>query len=452
MNRTKLFGTDGIRGRANVYPMTIDVCRKVARAIHRGFLAEKNGGDGRPYTIAIARDPRISGKIFDNALTAEFCAMGYIVYNMEEISTPCLAHTTKSNDKIDLGIMISASHNPYYDNGIKLFNSNGEKFTREEEQQIEEYIANDDGEDFYVTDDKIWKSSNKRGDTIDAYWADLDTYFDNLFNKLSKGRKSNLKIVSDEANGSCSEMCTYFLEDYNFKLIRTNCDCGDTNINDKCGTTYPKSLKRKVILKEADFGMAFDGDGDRVILCDEKGNILDGDDILAILSLEGEHKAVVSTVMANLGLEKYLNSRGIELIRTDVGDRNVWERMKRDGIHLGGEPAGHIIVSDWLASGDGFFVALKVLEIMLKQGKKLSEMHLFEHLPSVSKNVKVTDKSVLDRPYIQQRIKDLQKQSDIRLVVRASGTEPVIRILVEGEDQEKIQQIADEVSELIEKC
>ncbi len=436
----KLFGTDGIRGVANVYPLTIDICRKLARAIYKKFL----NNDLQRKTVFIGKDTRISGDMFEHSLAAEFSAMGVDVNLFGIIPTPAVSVLTKKFEA-NLGIMISASHNPYNDNGIKLFNSLGVKLSDEEELELEDLIFNNN-EDFSVSNDKFGRIIFDRA--AHKMYQDI---FERSFS-FEKKITGKLNIVIDSSNGALSKIAPQVFRNLGFNVISLFDTPNGININDNCGVTHSGILSHAVINSNADFGIAFDGDGDRVLICDEKGQLLNGEDILAILSLEGSYKEIVSTIMANLGFEKYLKRRGIKLTKTNVGDRYVSEYLRYNSVDLGGEPSGHIIVRSHAPTGDGLFVGLKAVEMMLRSGKKFSELRLFEHTPSVNKNIKVTDKSVIENENVKKLIEDCRTELSEKgkLIVRPSGTEPLIRITAEGEDPDQLNNIIEKISAAIE--
>ncbi len=437
----KLFGTDGIRGVANAYPLTIDICRKLARAIYKKFLSN----DLQRKIIFIGKDSRISGDVFEHSLAAEFSAMGVDVSLFGIIPTPAVSVLTKKLEA-NLGIMISASHNPYNDNGIKIFNSLGIKLSDEEELELEDLIFNNN-ENFNVSNDKFGRIIFDRA--AHKMYQDI---FERSFS-FDKEVTSKLNIVMDSSNGALSKIAPQVFRNQGFNVVSLFDTPNGININDNCGVTHPEILSRAVINDNADFGIAFDGDGDRVLICDEKGQMLNGEDILAILSLEGNHKEIVSTIMANFGFEKYLKRRGIKLTKTDVGDRYVSEYLRYNSIDLGGEPSGHIIVRSHAPTGDGLFAGLKAIEMMMRSGKKFSELRLFEPTPSVNKNVRVADKLIIENEKIKKLIEDCRAELSEKgkLIVRPSGTEPLIRLTAEGEDLDLLNNIVEKISAAIEK-
>lgn len=438
----KLFGTDGIRGVANAYPLTIDLCRKLARAIYKKFLSN----DLKRKTVFIGKDTRISGDMFEHSLAAEFSAMGVDAKLFGIIPTPAVSVLTKKLEA-DLGIMISASHNPYNDNGIKIFNSLGLKLSDEEELELEDLIFNNN-DDFNVSNDKFGRIAYDK--TAHKTYQDI---FERVFS-FDKEVTSKLNIVIDSSNGALHRIAPCVFQSLGFNVISLFDTPNGVNINENCGVTHPEVLSRAVLNNNADFGIAFDGDGDRVLICDEQGQLLNGEDILAILSLEGNHKEIISTIMANFGFEKYLERRGIKLTKTNVGDRYISEYLRYNSADLGGEPSGHIIIKSHAPTGDGLFAGLKAIEIMLRSGKKFSELRLFEPAPSVSKNVKIENKSVIENEKIKKIIEDCRSElsGKGKLIVRPSGTELLIRITVEGEDLDQLNNIAEKISMAIKEA
>lgn len=436
----KLFGTDGIRGVANTYPLTIDLCRKLARAVYKKFFSN----DLRRKTIFIGKDTRISGDIFEHSLAAEFSAMGVDVKLFGVIPTPAVSVLIKKFEA-DLGIMISASHNPYNDNGIKIFNSLGLKLSDEEELELENLIFNNN-EDFNVSNDKFGRIIYDQA--TPKMYQDI---FERVFS-LDKEVTNKFNIVIDSSNGALYQIAPYVFQSLGFNVTSLFDTPNGVNINENCGVTHPEALSRAVLNNNADFGIAFDGDGDRVLICDEQGQLLNGEDILAILSLDGTHKEIASTIMANFGFEKYLERRGIKLTKTNVGDRYISEYLRYNSADLGGEPSGHIIIKSHAPTGDGLFAGLKAVEIMLRSGKKFSELRLFKPAPSVCKNVKIEDKSIIENEKIKKIIEDCRSElsGNGKLIVRPSGTEPLIRIMAEGENLDQLNNIVEKISTTIE--
>lgn len=431
----RLFGTDGIRGKANEYPLTADMCGKLSRALALYFdLAHGE-------TVVIGKDTRESCDIFEHALAADFASLGANVRLLGVAPTPAISIIT-TKIQASLGIVISASHNPYYDNGIKIFNKSGLKLKDMEELQIEKYIF----EDKPIENTKIGRIS--RAESL------VSEYINNIKNSFNIDGQGK-KIVVDTANGAMSSVAPNIFRYFRFDVVSINDSPDGKNINENCGVTYPSTLAEHVKDHKADFGIAFDGDGDRVVLCDENGEIMDGDQILALFS-SLDSNPIVSTIMANFGLEKYLESQNISLIRTNVGDRYISDYMQtHPKTQFGGEPSGHIIIRGHALTGDGLFSGLKVLDMYLKSEKgRFSEFsHIFKLTPCVQKNVRIKNKQVMFRSDIDKKIKIYQAQLEGRgrLIVRPSGTEPVIRITAEGANLEELQSMVSEISELLER-
>ncbi|GHT98084.1 phosphoglucosamine mutase [Alphaproteobacteria bacterium] len=439
----KLFGTDGIRGEANSYPMTIEVCAAFADALMYKYC---DFTYMKPM-IFIGKDTRISCSIFEHALAAKFCSLGANVKLLGIIPTPILAgYVTKY--PAHLGIMISASHNVFSDNGIKIFKGNGRKLTDAEEEEIESLI--DGGFKCKNLLGKAVGKSDLDGDGIKIYCEKIRKTF-----QIERAEAQKVKLVVDAANGSLYKIAPEIFESLGFDAVFINCAPDGTNINDDCGAAHPKAISEAVVKHKADLGIAFDGDGDRVIIADNYGNILDGDYILAIL-VEAEglyNEEVVSTIMANFAFERYLESQGIHLVRTNVGDQYISEYMRNSEAKIGGEPSGHIIIKDHLPTGDGLFAALKVLEYSIKSRKSIAELlRIFKPYPSISRSVKVKDKSVIENEIVQIAIEDFQKQlrGEGRLIVRPSGTEPIIRVYAEGNDKLLLEDVVTQLAHLIE--
>ena len=439
----RLFGTDGIRGRANVYPMTPEVALKVGKAV--GLLFSNNShSKGR---VIIGKDTRLSGYMLEAALVAGICAMGADAYLLGPMPTPGISFITK-NMRADAGIVISASHNPYWDNGIKLFTSEGMKLDDELEARMEELI----------TSEKIDGSPDKIGKAFRIEDA-VGRYVVHLKQSFPEGKTlDGLKIVVDCANGATYKVAPMVFGELGAEVVKMNCEPDGFNINENCGSTCPEPMAKRVVDEKAHIGFAFDGDGDRVIIADEKGNIIDGDDILAVCGIELKREGalpsnkVVSTVMAGKGLEVSLGREGIELVRTRVGDRFVYEKMVELGAPLGGEPSGHVIFKKFAETGDGILTALQVLWVMIKHGRSLSEIVAERSLrfPKVEKSVEVSEKKPLEDTPLASVIEKADNECKAmsgRVLVRYSGTEMKLRILVEGEDELLVEKIASFIAE-----
>ncbi len=441
----RLFGTDGIRGKANHPPMTGEIAFEVGRASAH-VLKKKHGRD----IILIGKDTRLSGYMLESALTSGICSMGVDVILVGPMPTPGIAFITRSL-RVDAGIVISASHNPYDDNGIKFFSSEGFKLPDSIEHEIEKAVFSKRLRDIRPDGRDIGK----------AYRVDdaAGRYIEYVKSTFPKGKTlDGMRIVVDCANGSAYKITPYVLNELGADVIAINDKPNGMNINADCGSTYPDGLKREVLENKADIGIAHDGDADRTILCDEKGQIVDGDKIMAICALsmkkEGilNKNTVVATVMSNIGFENYLNKLGIKVIRTKVGDRYVVEEMLKRGCNLGGEQSGHIVFLDYNTTGDGAITALQILSIMCKTGKRLSELvSSIPIYPQVLVNVKVSKTTRIEKfPAIEDAIKKAEKRlNGGRILVRPSGTEPKIRIMVEGNDMDEIRTIAEEIADVV---
>jgi phosphoglucosamine mutase len=444
------FGTDGIRGKANTPPMTADMALRVAMATaHILRAAQKGGAMDR---VVIGKDPRLSGYMLEQAMASGFVAMGMEVILTGPMPTPAIAMLTRSL-RADVGVMISASHNHYEDNGIKLFGADGFKLSDGLEMEIEAALEMDQNE-LLPPADKIGKASRME----DA----PGRYIEFLKNAMPKGDSlAGLKIVVDCANGAAYKIAPQILWELEADVIAIGDRPNGRNINEKCGATDTAALQKKVVEEGADFGIALDGDADRLIVVDEKGNKIDGDQIMALLAVTWKERGqlvkdtVVATVMSNLGLERFLTSKDITLERTAVGDRYVVEKMRQNGFNLGGEQSGHMVLADYGTTGDGLMAALHVLSIVQKSGKKASEAcNVFKPLPQILQNVRFkTGAKPLDDASIKEAIAKAEEtlSNDGRLLIRKSGTEPVIRVMAEGDDEQKIQKIVGDLCAMIEK-
>ena len=449
MNR-KLFGTDGIRGRANTFPLTVDMISKIGMAI--GAILKR---EGHRNNIVIGKDTRLSGYMIEDALAAGLNAIGIDVLLLGPIPTPGVAMLTKTMN-CDIGIMISASHNPYYDNGIKLFDSNGVKFPDNIEKQIEDCIEVSCFEGFLAKDDKLGRR------TVSEHGLYQQRYIQFLKNTFPRNLTLNgLKIAVDCANGASYKITPTILEELGAEVFVIGNQPNGTNINKECGSTDIRALQKLVIEKGADMGIALDGDADRIIIVDEKGQEIDGDKIIALIATkmlatkELMGNTVVLTQMSNLGLEKYLNSLGLDVVRTQVGDRYVAEEMIKNGYNLGGEQSGHIILGDYSTTGDGTLVALQVLTILAKEkGKKISEItNLYESVPQMLKNVEYdkTKPNPLDNSNVKNAIAQAEKEleGNGRLLIRKSGTQPLIRVMAESTDPKIMEKVVNDIVEQI---
>lgn len=441
----KYFGTDGIRGQANQYPMTAEIALKTGMAAAKYFLR----GEHR-HQVIIGKDPRLSGYMIEQALTAGFLSMGMNVILVGPLPTPAVAMLTRAL-RCDLGVMISASHNSYKDNGIKLFGPTGEKLDDKEEIAIEGLIDTLCEAD--LPEGKNLGRARRLDDVLGRYIEFAKQTFPK---ELSL---EGLRIVIDCSNGAAYKAAPAILYELGAEVIPLGVSPNGTNINQGVGSTAPRKMQDTVVEYRADIGIALDGDADRVIIADENGEIIDGDQLMAAMavymkdngSLKGD--SLVATVMSNLGLERFLKQKGIKLVRTSVGDRYVSEAMKKHGYNIGGEQSGHIILGDYATTGDGTLAALQILAIMARSGKKASEIgHSFKPVPQILKNVRFAkDAQPLEKPEVIEAIKEAEEslKKEGRLLIRKSGTEPLIRIMVEGDDAQKINKIAHHLAELI---
>lgn len=444
----KLFGTDGVRGKANQYPMTAEIALKLG--IAAGSLFKR--GDHRRQVV-IGKDTRLSGYMIETALTAGFTAVGMDVLLLGPMPTPAVAMLTRSM-RADLGVVISASHNPYEDNGIKFFGPDGYKLSDEMELEIEERVFGDT-KDCLAPSSQIGQA--RRLD--DA----VGRYIEYVKNTFPRGKRlDGLKVVLDCANGASYRVAPTVLYELGAEVVAISVDPDGRNINADCGALHTDKMCAEVVKQGADIGIALDGDADRLIVCDEKGQVIDGDQILALVSREWKEtgilkgNGVVTTVMSNLGLERYLKSNGMKHIRTQVGDRYVVERMRADGYNLGGEQSGHLILGEHSTTGDGLVAALQVCAAVVKERKPVSQvMHLFEPVPQLLKNVRLSDRALaraaLDSDPVKIAIDKTERAlgDNGRLLIRPSGTEPLIRIMLEGEDQNQIAAMAEEIAQAL---
>jgi phosphoglucosamine mutase len=433
----KYFGTDGIRGRANGV-ITPELALKVGQAA--GLIFRR--GEHR-HRVLIGKDTRLSGYMIETALVAGFTSVGMDVLLTGPIPTPAVGMLTRSM-RADLGVMISASHNPFDDNGIKLFGPDGFKLNDEVEQRIEELI-----------DSELVKKLAKSADLGRAKRIDgvQDRYIEFAKRTLPRNLSlDGLRVVVDCANGAAYRVAPEALRELDAEVIAIGIEPNGFNINHECGSTEPAALCQKVKEMRADVGIALDGDADRVLIADERGRIVDGDQLLAVIAESWKaagrlaRPGIVATVMSNLGLERYLGSLDIELARTPVGDRYVLEHMRSHDYNVGGESSGHIILSDYTTTGDGLLAALQVLAVVKKQGQPVSMVcHRFDPLPQVLRNVRYKSGKPLENIQVRNAIRDAEARLDGhgRLIVRPSGTEPVIRVMGEGDDRILIEEVVD---------
>lgn len=444
----KLFGTDGIRGRVNRHPITPENVLKVGMAA--ALVLRKEHGRNM---VLIGKDTRLSGYMIESALTSGICSMGMNVTLVGPLPTPGIAFLTRTL-RIDAGVVISASHNPFQDNGIKFFSHNGFKLPDRIERMIEEHVA----------DDSLSKHRAKGEDVGKAYRLDDATgrYIEYIKSTLPKGATlEGIKVVVDSANGAAYKTTPWLLRELGAEVISINDSPDGVNINDGCGSLYMSGLQKAVISNKADIGIAHDGDADRTLLCDEKGRIIDGDQVIGICAADMAQKGtlkketVVTTVMSNLGLEKFLEKQGLRLLRTKVGDRYVVEKMLDGGFNFGGEQSGHIIFLDMNTTGDGPITALQVLHLMKSNNMALSKLvSRIKLFPQVLMNVEVEKKhDIKSVPAIIDAIRKAEERlnSTGRVLVRASGTEPKIRVMLEGDDLRLINKLGRDIAKVIKE-
>ncbi|MBI5939500.1 MAG: phosphoglucosamine mutase [Caulobacterales bacterium] len=443
MSKRKYFGTDGIRGQANSHPMTAEVALRVGMAA--GKLFRRN--HGRRHLVVIGKDTRLSGYMIEPALVAGFTSMGMDVRLFGPLPTPAVAMMTRSM-RADLGVMISASHNAFTDNGIKLFGPDGYKLSDARELEIEAHM--DEGlQEGLVAPGDLGRV--RRVDDSQARYIEIA--------KASFPRQLNLnglKVVIDCANGAAYKVAPEVLFELGAEVIKVGVDPNGFNINAECGSTHPTTMVEAVKESGAHIGIALDGDADRVAICDETGQIVDGDQIMAIIAgawaaedrLNGG--GIVATVMSNLGLERFMKGRGLTLERTAVGDRAVMERMRAGAFNVGGEQSGHVILSDFSTTGDGLIAALQVLAVLVQTGKPMSALaRQFEPVPQVMQNVKFAKGGKpLDSNSVKAAITaaEARLNGSGRVLVRASGTEPLIRVMAEGDDRALVEQLVSEIA------
>ncbi len=441
----KYFGTDGIRGTVNKGHMTPDVAMRIGLAAGRTFTRGEH-----VHRVVIGKDTRRSGYMFEPALAAGFVAAGMDVYMVGPMPTPAIALLVKSL-RADLGVMISASHNPHYDNGIKFFGPDGYKLSDKQEERIEALVDNGVN-DILVQSEQLGRATrmeDARGRYIEFAKSTVPSgiTFDGL------------KVVVDCANGAGYRVAPEVLWELGADVVSMGVNPDGFNINDGCGSTHPEQMCERVVATGADLGIALDGDADRLILCDEKGQIIDGDQIMALIALNWHKRGalkgggLVATVMSNLGLERLMQAEGIKLERTKVGDRYVVEKMRKTGINVGGEQSGHIILSDFSTTGDGLVSGLQVLTEIVLSGMPASEAcQLFEPVPQLLKNVRYNGGDPLSAPNVKQSIAEAEEvlKGTGRLVIRKSGTEPLVRVMAEGDCQDQITELVDGICSEIE--
>lgn len=441
----KLFGTDGVRGLANAEPITPQTVLRLAVAVGHRFRR----GDHR-HLVVIGKDTRLSGYMLEPALTAGFVSMGMDVVLVGPLPTPALAVLTRSL-RADLGVVISASHNPYYDNGIKLFGPDGYKLSDDEESEIELLMADPSLEPAQPAD----LGRARRLDDAQG------RYIEYVKQTFPRGlRLDGLRIVVDCANGAAYKVAPTVLWELGADVLAVGVDPDGTNINRNCGATAPETISERVAAAGADLGIAFDGDADRVVISDENGRIIDGDQLMALIATDWHESGrlqgggVVATVMSNLGFERYLGRMGLDLVRVAVGDRYVVERMRSGAYNIGGEQSGHIILSDYGTTGDGLIAALQSLATLVIRDRAASEvLSVFESLPQIQKNVRVSGGAPLEDRLVREAIADGENLLGVdgRLVIRKSGTEPLIRVMAQGDDETLIGNVVRDIVGAIEQ-
>ncbi len=444
----KLFGTDGVRGVANVHPMTGEMAMQIGRAIAHIF---KNTG-GR-HRIVIGKDTRLSGYMLETALASGICSMGVDVLLVGPMPTPAIAFITQSM-RADAGVMISASHNPFYDNGIKIFSHDGFKLPDAMEDKIEGLVSSNSIHSLRPTARDVGKAFR-----IDDARGRYIVYLKNTF--PSPLSLDGLKIVLDCANGAAYRVAPTVLEELGAEVIPIGVDPDGENINLNCGSLHPEIVSRMVLQTGADVGMALDGDADRIVFVDDQGTVVDGDHIMAICATDLiqekrlKKNTLVTTIMSNMGLERTLKAYKGKVVKTAVGDRYVVDEMKRSGYNMGGEKSGHMIFLDHNTTGDGIITALQVLAVMAKKEKPLADLAMIMiPFPQVLFNIRVKEKKELSQiPELDRKITTIEQElgETGRIVLRYSGTEPVIRLMLEGEKEDQIQQMGSDLAEAIER-
>ncbi len=438
--RKTLFGTDGVRGQSNQFPMTSEVALKIGMAAGQIF----RNGDHR-HRVVIGKDTRLSGYMIESALISGFTAVGMDVFQLGPVPTPGVAMLTRSM-RADLGVMISASHNSFKDNGIKIFGPDGYKLSDEQEAEITDLVSGDIS---------ALLSPPQRIGRAKRIESSRDRYIEAAKRSLPRGmRFEGLRIVIDCANGAAYKVAPLALWELGAEVITIGVSPDGLNINDGCGSTAPEKLCEKVKEMRADIGIALDGDADRVVISDEQGELVDGDQLMAVIAKswndQGKLQAggVVATIMSNLGFERFLKSQNLDMVRTPVGDRYVVEHMRQHGFNVGGEQSGHIVLSDFSTTGDGLVSALQVLSVVVGSEKPVSEVcSQFERVPQLLQNVRYSDGQPLERADVIAAIKDGESRlgKKGRLVIRPSGTEPVIRVMAEGDDTGLVNDVVADI-------
>jgi len=448
MTTRAYFGTDGIRGEANKHPMTAEVALRVGMAAGKMFRTESE----RRHLVVIGKDTRLSGYMIEPALVAGFASVGMDVRLFGPLPTPAVAMMTRSL-RADLGVMISASHNGFGDNGIKLFGPDGYKLSDDTEMKIEAFM--DEGLEVGLAAPRELGRVIRVDDSQARYIEIVKATFPRSLSL------SGLRVVIDCANGAAYKVAPEALYELGAEVIKIGVEPNGFNINAECGSTHPAAMSRAVKEFRADIGIALDGDADRLVICDEKGQIVDGDQIMAIIAGAWADQGrltgggVVATVMSNLGLERFMNARGLNLERTKVGDRYVMARMREGGFNLGGEQSGHVILSDFSTTGDGLLAALQVLNVLVQSKKEMSALaRQFEPVPQRLENVRFAGGKPLETDAVQTAIAAAETRlgSSGRVVVRASGTEPLIRIMAEADDERAVGQAIKEIASAVKKA
>jgi phosphoglucosamine mutase len=440
MTERQFFGTDGIRGKANTPPITADIAQKVGMAAGKHFVR----GDHR-HRVLIGKDTRLSGYMLEAALTSGFSSVGMDVFLVGPMPTPAVAMLTKSL-RADIGVMISASHNPYHDNGIKLFGPDGFKLSDEIELAIEKAMQGDLSDTMAGPADigRVRRLDDEQGRYVEHAKATFP----------SQKTLDGLKVVIDCAHGAAYKVAPKVLWELGAEIVPIGVSPNGFNINDGCGSTDTALMQQAVIDHQADLGIALDGDADRVLMADEKGQLIDGDQLMGLVAIEWQRRGIlkggglVSTVMSNLGLERHIKAQGMDFIRTQVGDRYVVGHMRAHGYNLGGEQSGHIVMTDYGTTGDGLVSALQVLNALVNSDAPASEVcRVFEPTPQILENVTYSGTSPLDDAQVLAAIAEGESRVDGkgRLVIRPSGTEPLIRVMGECDDEDLLRTVIDDI-------
>lgn len=448
MSKRAYFGTDGIRGEANRHPMTAEVALRVGMAAGKMFMS----GDERRHLVVIGKDTRLSGYMIEPALVAGFTSVGMDVRLFGPLPTPGVAMMTRSL-RADLGVMISASHNAFSDNGIKLFGPDGYKLSDEKELEIEALM--DEGLQQNLAKPTALGRVQRIDDSQARYVEIAKATFPRRLNL------SGMRIVIDCANGAAYKVAPAALYELGAEVIPIGIAPNGFNINEDCGSTHPAAMQKAVKEYRADIGIALDGDADRLVICDEKGQVVDGDQIMALIAADWARRqklrggGVVATVMSNLGLERFMTARGLKLERTTVGDRYVMARMREGDFNVGGEQSGHLILSDFSTTGDGLLAALQVLAVLKEAEQPMSALaRQFEPVPQRLENVRFSGGKPLENEQVKKAIGDAEQRlnGSGRLVIRPSGTEPLIRIMAEADDEKLVNQVIKEIAGAVKKA